>query len=323
MCSIRSGVVAASFMIVAVFANGSLANDTLAVFGAGGLRFERTDELQIKREDLFLSPDEVRVEYVIRNLSAHEVHGTVAFPMPDIDVAAMSETPHQFHPSANDGDIFDFHVDVDGRPIMPEFEAKALMEGKDITDLLKQHGVSVVAPDDRRLKREDIAALTAAGAFFDDDEHHPHWIVKPIYHWIQVFPAERELSIAHRYRPVLGGTQPPIRKGDSGVFESEYCPDDAFLHAVQKLPRRQSDQTVDTRWLEYVLKTGANWAGPIERFHLEIGKADADLISLCPIPGLKLERHGRAFVADVANYVPVSDIKILFVYGCGRLRRCD
>jgi hypothetical protein len=309
-------------MTVAAPAGGSSANDTLAVFGAGGLRFERTDDLQMKREDLFLGPDEVRVAYVIRNLSARDVQGTVAFPMPDIDVGDMSETPHEFHPSANDGDIFDFHVEVDGRPVQPAFEAKAVTDGKDVTDLLKRHGVSLVAPDHRRLKAEALAALTAAGAFYDDDEHHPHWIVKPIYHWNQVFPGGKELNIIHRYKPVLGGTHPPLHGGAAGVFEKEYCPDDAFVRGVERLPRRPSDQTIDTRWLEYVLKTGANWAGPIERFHLEIGKANSDLLSLCPIPGVKLERQGRTFVAEAVNYLPTADIKILFVYGCGRLAPC-
>ncbi len=194
-------------MIVAAFANGSLANDTMAEFGAGGLRFERTDELRMEREDLFLSPDEVRVFYVIRNLTAHDVRGTVAFPMPDIDVEDMSETPHDFHRYANDGDIFDFHVEVDGRPIVPGFEAKAVLSsGQDITDLLKRHHVSLVDPDHENLKPEQVKPLTAAGVLYDDDEHHPAWTVKPVYHWNQVFAAGQELSITHRYKPVLGGT---------------------------------------------------------------------------------------------------------------------
>jgi hypothetical protein len=336
MLSIARAAAAASFVVVAAFANGSTANDTMAEFGAGGLRFERTDELRMEREDLFLSPDEVRVFYVIRNLTTHDVRGTVAFPMPDIDVGAMSQTPHDFHRSTNDGDIFDFHVEVDGRPIVPGFEARAVLSsGKDVTDFLKRHHVLLVDPDHVNLEPERVKPLTAAGVLDDGDDHYPAWTVKPVYHWDQVFPAGRELSITHRYKPVLGGTtlslDPRFFRLDPRFFRQEsfkdaqssdgaYCPDDAFIRAVKKLPSRPSEQTVQTRWLEYVLKTGANWAGPIGRFHLEIGKAKSDLLSLCAIPGLKVERRGRSFVAEAANYVPTSNIKILFVYGCGRLQ---
>jgi hypothetical protein len=67
--------------------------------------------------------------------------------------------------------------------------------------------------------------------------------------------------------------------------------------------------------LEYILSTGANWAGPIGYFHLELDKSDADLVSLCPIPGLHLVRKGRSFVADAEQYTPTMDIKVMFVYG--------
>ena len=70
---------------------GLRANDTLAVFGAGGLQFEQTDKIRMEREDLYLSPREVRVSYVFRNLTDHDVSGRVAFPMPEINVGQMSE----------------------------------------------------------------------------------------------------------------------------------------------------------------------------------------------------------------------------------------
>jgi hypothetical protein len=65
--------------------------------------------------------------------------------------------------------------------------------------------------------------------------------------------------------------------------------------------------------VQYVLKTGANWRGPIGRFELQIDKGGADLVSTCPIPGLSLQRAPYGFNAVVKDYTPSSDLDILFV----------
>ena len=132
---------------------------------------------------------------------------------------------------------------------------------------------------------------------------------------MQVFPARQEIRVTHRYKPVLGGSvlSTAIDPNKPREYEAAWCPDEAFARAVKKVPA-DSDNYVLASWLEYVLKTGANWAGPIGIFRLEIHKADADLVSLCPIPGLKLQRRGQSFVAEATNYTPTTDIKALFVY---------
>ncbi|HXW25458.1 MAG TPA: DUF4424 family protein [Xanthobacteraceae bacterium] len=289
------------------------ANDTLAVMGAGGLQFERTDELRMVREDLFLSPGEVRVAYVFRNLTDHEVRATAVFPMPDIDVGLMSETPHEFHRSAHDGDIFDFHAEVDGTAIAPTFEARAFHGADDVTALLIEHHVPLVNTQLDYPSADAIRALTAAGLIAAaDDLHHPRWIVKPAYHWVQVFPGRRDIRVAHRYKPVLGGGRwgGKMDAHPRDELSGSYCPDEAFTTAFNKLP---SDD-LQVRWLEYRLLNGADWAGPIGHFRLELDKANANLVSLCPIPGLNLTKRGRTFVAEANEYTPTKDIRVLFVY---------
>ena len=61
-----------------------------------------------------------------------------------------------------------------------------------------------------------------------------------------------------------------------------------------------------------MLKTGANWQGAIGRFELQIDKGGADLISTCPIPGLTLQRAPYGFNAVATDYLPVSNLDILF-----------
>jgi hypothetical protein len=65
----------------------ALANDTTASTGAGGLVIERTDDIDLVSEDLFVSASEIRIGYVFRNSSPKDVETIVAFPMPDRDLS--------------------------------------------------------------------------------------------------------------------------------------------------------------------------------------------------------------------------------------------
>jgi hypothetical protein len=312
----------------------SFANDTKAVFAAGGLQFVSTDELWMEEEKLVVSPSEVAVSYRFRNLTSHDVTITVAFPLPDIDAAEMSETPHSFHGSAHDGDIFNFRVSVDGRSVAAQFEARAFAQsGAEVTEVLKKYGVplvdkgaegrSEVWASIERLEPAAIAALEKAGALAPDELHHPAWIVKAAYHWEQKFPASGTTAIEHRYEPVLGGSEVAVEDFQRPRFTQGWCPDRALANALKKLPRYEEGGThVTASWLEYVLKTGANWAGPISRFRLEIEKGEADFISLCPIPGLSLRKEGRSFVAEAQDFMPRADLKVMFISGKCERRPC-
>jgi hypothetical protein len=326
-------------------ASVAAANDTHAAFAAGGLQFTKTDEIRMEREDLSIGHDRIRVSYRYRNLTDHDVRMEVAFPLPDVNVWEMSETPHQFHRSAQSGDIFNFHLWIDGRAATPQFDVHAieLATGHDITDLLRHYRIPLTdsAPDGDndlidKLTHLDAAAakvLSEAGAFYrDDDPRHPHWIVKAAYHWTETFPAHREITVRHEYQPVLGGSlangvdlAKNISENDQPYnYPRRYCtgPEDAA--ATAKLPGYGdgNNPPVKTEWVEYVLKTGANWAGPIGRFHLEIDQGDADLMALCRIPGLDQQRRGRSVVADATDFTPASDIAVLYVFGNCSRRPC-
>lgn len=301
--------------------SSSRANDTMATIGAGGLQFQKTDEIRMEREELYLSPVEVRVSYVFHNLTDHDVRMTVAFPMPDIDVLDMSETPHKFHRSSREGDVFDFHVRVDGLEIAAAIDARAYKHDqpdKEVTAILKKYKMPILAELGKQAEKSDTRGLVAEG-LLGADELHPFWFVKTNFHWEQVFPARQTILISHRYKPVIGGFHmgTEISLTDPRDNLASWCPDKGFASAAKTLPADENAM-LEAATLEYIVKTGANWAGPISRFRLEIDKAGADLVSLCPIPGLKLERRGQSFVAEATQYVPTADIKLLFVY-----RACD
>ncbi len=306
--------------LFAVACSGAEGNDTNAVMAAGGLSFARSDAIRMDAEDLFISPHEVRVAYEFSNLTDRDETLTVAFPIPDIDMARMSLTPHEFHASSHDGDIFNFRLIVNGAPAVAAFQARAIgPDGKDVTKLLASHGIPLVDRGDEYVSRAieklpsiAVRELEAAGVLDDSYEHITTWVVKGAYSWKQTFPARQTVKIEHVYEPVLGGTH--LSKGDFDRADyNRYCPDKDFARAAEKHLRDEFDGA-EVTWIEYILKTGANWAGPIGRFHLELAKGDADILSLCPIPGLTLQRKDRSFVAEARAFMPQSNIKILYVY---------
>ncbi len=257
-------------------AQNAFANDTLAVLAAGGLQFVKTDELRMEEEKLVLSPREVAVFYQFRNLTNRDVKTTVAFPLPDIDMAEMSETPHTFHASPNEGDVVNFRVKAGGQAIAPRFEAHATTpEGKDVTALLKTYGVPLVDTSVgegsevwraiEKLDKAAVAELEKAGALAPDELHHPGWTVKAAYHWEQTFPASAVLEVEHRYEPVLGGSEVAVADFQKPTeFTKPWCPDKSLAQAVLKLPRFEEGGTyVRGAWLSYVLTTGelggADW----------------------------------------------------------------
>jgi hypothetical protein len=103
-------------------------------------------------------------------------------------------------------------------------------------------------------------------------------------------------------------------------YRADYCVDDSFLKGFdkryyvekKKAKARGDDYGVayTEHWLDYVLKSGANWKGPIKDFRLVVDKEKPDnLLSLC-MTGVKKISPTR-FEVRKSNFEPASDIRIL------------
>jgi len=77
------------------------ANDSVAETAAGGLVLVPNDAIDMVSEDLYVSRLQVRVRYVFRNRTRAPVRVTVAFPMPDRQLAEDEDGdvawPDNFH----------------------------------------------------------------------------------------------------------------------------------------------------------------------------------------------------------------------------------
>jgi hypothetical protein len=95
-------------------ASPSRANDTSVELAVGGLVFTKNAEVSIESEDLVITPDAVTVRYMFLNQSAAPVTLTVAFPLPDIDLADGANVAF---PTGDPVNFVGFSTKVDGKPI--------------------------------------------------------------------------------------------------------------------------------------------------------------------------------------------------------------
>jgi hypothetical protein len=286
-------------------ATPALANDTMAGLGTGGLVFLTSQDVEMTSEDLYVSPDEVRVTYEFSNKGTTDQTALVAFPLPDITGSGdfMVNVPTE-----DPENIFGFTTSFAGEPVEAELHQYVFAFGIEYTDLLNELGVPLIPYG--RGTIEALNALTEAqqtelvrlglvipmeystdGDTWQTD-YTPIWTLRSAYSWEATFPAGETVTVEHRYKPSVGGTvavtflAPPYDDYDPATeYLRKYCTDDSFLDAVRRTladPDQPYSAPFMETWLSYIWSTGANWSGPIKRFHLTIDKGRPEnLVSFC------------------------------------------
>jgi hypothetical protein len=307
------------------------ANDSAAAMAAGGLELVKNDQVRMVSELLRIAPRLVEVDYVFENTGTTDVTTLVAFPLPELP--ARYESPINLaYPQA--GNFVGFQVWVDGREIKPDVEVRAFDKDREVTGELKRLGTDPIQPilSDKAVigKLRDLKLVEG-----EDDDPFALWTDNVSFHWSQIFPAGKQVTVRHRYRPVYGAFYTPVDPNDQRArtkkedqkLGGQWCFDRGFNDAEMRLLDRQykaaarnkdrnsSEFYVNYENVQYVLKTATNWRGAIGRFELQIDKSGADLVSICPIPGLTLQRAPYGFNAVATDYMPVSNLDILFVSG--------
>jgi len=308
------------------------ANDSSGFQGTSGIALSQNSDVRMVSEDLYISPGEIRVEYVFRNITDHPVETLVAFPLPDLDLSAGISAPNWIFP-AQGPNFLDFKLWVDGRPVAPALERRAIFHGKDVTEILARAGALDLAPwlpgayekQTKAMPRQVLDRLHREGLLAEDeDPDMPQWILRAKYFWTQQFPAGADVRIRHTYKPFAGhalvenadgidGRKTVGRLlGDRPADDDRYCLDTGTRKAL-KMASHGSKRLLDAVEIEYILTTARNWLGPIGRFHLTIDKAAAgDVASLC-WPGLR-KTGPTTFEATSDNFTPDRDIKLLLFH---------
>jgi Domain of unknown function (DUF4424) len=317
-------------LVLALSSTTALANDSAAEIALGGLVLKPSDSISLDTEDLYISPTEVRVKYRFTNTTSSDVSTLVAFPLPDQKFDELGEDGYR-----NFSNETKFTTRVDGKPVDLTVVVQALLKDEDISDRITAAGLPVNGLTDFEAFNASVNAMTAAlrdtlvadGVLVKEGEepspfYRPGWNVRTSVTRQQVFPAGKTISVEHHYVPLAGGSVggglgPDSRNGEWGEVQTrKYCIEKSWYASFDKqLAKRRTDDNpapYSETWLGYVLKSGANWKGPIKDFRLVVDKGKADsLVSFCGNGVKKIAP--TQFEIRKTNFEPKEDLNILIV----------
>ena len=285
-------------------ASAATANDTMATLSAGGLVFLQSQDVKMVREDLYVSPEQIRVKYEFRNDGTEDQSALVAFPLPDITgsgdfmVAVPTEDPTN---------IFGFETRVNGEPVESELHQYVFATNIDYTALLEEYGVPLLPfgqatvdaiaalSDDQKgelLHRGLVIPMEYDMGQGMQTEYWPVWTLRSTYSWEASFPVGEPVIVEHQYKPSVGGTVAVtfLSEGYEDYdpkteYAKKYCTDESFIGAVKRTmpnPDEPWGAPFTESWVSYIWSTGSNWAGPIGTFHLTVDKVlPQNLVSFC------------------------------------------
>lgn len=306
------------------------ANDSQAETALGGLVLVKSEAVSLDSEDLFISKDEVRVKYRFTNTTDKDIETLVAFPLPE--QVYDESSPYYFIDATSD---IGFKTVVEGKPVTYEIVQQAIVNGSDVTARLNALGWPLSSAKDFQVfhkKAVDLDAATRDALLKDgvitnagtDSEpaYIPVWNVRTSITRTQVFPAGKTISVEHSYKPLVGGSvggalNADYRNEDWGKERTrKYCIEDSWYKSFDReLAKRRTEENpgpYSEWWLGYVLKSGANWKGPIKDFHLVIDKGKpGNLVSFCA-DGVK-KIGPTQFEVRKTDFEPQDDLNILIV----------
>lgn len=343
------------FLAAAIIASPAGANDSSAAIGLGGLELRQNNEISLDKEELFISRHRITVRYRFTNTTDRDIETLVAFPLPvlpdgvnrasqgdrgypdwdsldfrtlvdgkpaaleRIDVAMVGDRPVDTRLKELGWPVrwFDFDPSKSSLSFLerinhlPQAERDALI-AEGLLTLYGTPGLPTIA----LLGRSDGRLM-------------PAWTVTTNITRIQRFPAGRTITVEHSYDPINGGSvggnllrSGRKRRGVGTYYKRRFCVAGEFLaqfdrkvRKIRKAHRLESDYYLESL-VGYVLKSGANWRGPIGDFRLVIDSEDPlTMASLC-MPGFRrisptqVEFHER-------NFKPDRDLDVLFVHWDG------
>ncbi len=127
--------------------------------------------------------------------------------------------------------------------------------------------------------------------------------------WKHDFSPHKRTAVVHDYdiEPSVN-----IRAREAFSFDA-FCLADPSVAGAYATYEKHPDASGYVRefFTEYVLRTGALWAAPIENFELVITKSSADQVVSTCFPGLKKDSPLQ-FSARRMNYAPDADLRILY-----------
>lgn len=334
MISKKIGLLFLAALAFAV-ARSALANDSAVELAVGGMTFTHSQDVSMEEEVLTITPENVTVLYRFLNQTQAPVTLTVGFPLPELDLADQDVL--YAIPGGDPVNFVDFKTKVDGKSIKFDVIQKARLGTKDVTGAIRDAGLPVMligadaqqhiaalAPEVRERLLKDGLLIPVGSNEKGEQLYGAGWLVTTSFTRKQVFPPGQAVTVEHRYKTSLGASQDTILRkalrNSDGMeqtlehYRKDYCLPDDFFGGLDKLAGSDpaNNAKLQERRIAYVLKTGANWSGPIKSFRLVVDKGRVDrLVSFCFDNVKKISP--TVFEASLQNFVPTQDLRILLV----------
>jgi len=315
-----------------VLSQTCIANDGIGMVSAGGIEFKKTNNISMEKEVLSISVEKIRIDYEFLNTTDSPIRETVLFPMP------LYRFDYGVSP-AYSGELQNFKVWINGVQFAPSHKVVAKLDnGRDVTEILKNSGLKDNDISEYRgIEQDDTGGLHPKGAVARnmkqlikdgllDEYFFPQWTVTHIYYWEMTFPPHNTIHVSHEYRPFTGkvamGFELTSDKNDDSPSQYEnsvkvsgnesYCMTEGTVRAIQQTQKEISKPFV-TQEVGYILSTGANWAGPIKSFTLNLRKRHKhEFVSVC-FDGKFKKTDELTLSATLKDFVRQNELNILFL----------
>ena len=188
-----------------------------------------------------------------------------------------------------------------------QIDQRAMLGDKDVSALLNQFKLPVLPIGRREIRPTDLPEATRTKLLdqglllperTDDKGRQQYamaWVARTSAVRQQTFPPRREVIVEHQYRPSVGISSDTILRrilrsnkalsSEVEGYRKDYCISDAFLAQLDARAGNGeiNEPMIGEQRINYVLKSGADWAGPIGSFKLTIDPGASDrLVSFCP-----------------------------------------
>ena len=326
---------AIALLVATLAASPALGNDSTAELTTGGLIFVRNPDVEMRSEDLHISTAGIRVRYSFFNKSTRDVTVLVAFPMPDVKIDGPDDNISV--PTDDPVNLLGFSTTVNGKPTETQVEQRVLAAGIDRTRLLRSLGIPLAPhlartnealdklPPDKweEFLRIGLADIEEYDAGQGMQKHlAARWTLQTAYYWEQTFPAMAETLIEHQYKPSVGASVQTALGAPNMTaepwydeYKEKYCLTPDFLAEIERARTASGSKfgaPYSEERLDYILKTGANWSGPIKDFRLVVDKGEGDsLVSFCGQDAKKIS--DTQFEIRRADYVPDGNLAVLIL----------
>lgn len=331
-----------SILLGVLLIRPALANDSAGTTAAGGIQFIKSSHIKMVREDLAISPARVKVNYLFQNLSDKDITTQVFFPLPPYKMLGTNLSWDDEVYKSKDAPFRNFSVIVNGKTIAYQVKTQALLNGKDITATLTKAGIPLntqlaagqIPMDDEQSAKFKQWYAKAQRLGLLDAKGYPRWQKQVVYYWQQTFPAKQVITISHDYKPAAGEFYGAIWPGATVQTKSV----NDVVQRMKLLFKVNLSDLVNGKlfytWLtqqstqpktngvfafiynvDYILTTGANWAGPIQQFSLTLHYPQNSVVAYNHFYDSKPEKvttmPGKTQIV-LHDFTPEQDLHIAF-----------